>query len=117
VRDRPATWRRVSVHLEESAGYELDNGGTCDEVSAPERLVTTQDAGAGRTRHTVVLTDDGAKTTTTYVVEYPTGEMRDAAAAMPMKETMETGYDKLADYLARQPRNLAQRGPLRQVSH
>jgi len=37
----------------------------------------------------------------TCVVEYPTGEMRDVAAAMPMKETMDIGYDKLADYLAR----------------
>ena len=37
----------------------------------------------------------------TYVVEYPTGEMRDAAAAMPMKEAMDMGYEKLADYLAR----------------
>jgi len=82
-------------------GYEVDNGGTCDEVSAPERLVTPQDAGASRTRNTVVLTDDGAKTTMTYVVEYPTGEMGDAAAAMPMKEAMNMGYDKLAEYLAR----------------
>ena len=55
----------------------------------------------GRTRHTVVLTEEGGETTMTYVVEYPTGEMRDAAAAMPMKETMDIGYDKLADYLAR----------------
>ena len=82
-------------------GYEVENGGTCHEVSASERLVTTQDAGAGRTRHRVVLTEDGAKTTMTYVVEYPTGEMRDAAAAMPMKEAMDTGYDKLAEYLTR----------------
>ena len=37
----------------------------------------------------------------TYVVEYPTGEIRDAAAAMPMKEAMDTGYDKLAEYLTR----------------
>ena len=80
-------------------GYEVDNGGTCDEVSAPERLVTTQDAGAGRTRHTVVLTEDGAWTTMSYVVEYPTGEMRDAAAAMPMKEAMDIGCNKLAEHL------------------
>ena len=99
-----STCDRAGVHRfawKSPQGYEVDNGGTCDEVSAPERLVTTQDAGAGRTRHTVVLTDDGAKTTMTYVVEYPTGEMRDAAAAMPMKEAMDMGYEKLADYLAR----------------
>jgi len=40
-------------------GYEVENGGTCDEVVAPERLVTTQDAGAGVTRHTIVLTATG----------------------------------------------------------
>ena len=52
-------------------GYEVDNGGTCDEVSAPERLVTTQDAGAGVTRHTIVLTEVPGGTTMTYTVEYP----------------------------------------------
>lgn len=69
-------------------GYEIDNGGTCDEIVAPERLVTTQDAGAGRTRHTLVLTEDGGRTTMTYAVEYPI-EMRDAAAAMT--EPMDAG--------------------------
>jgi hypothetical protein len=64
---------------------------------APERLVTTQDAGAGRTRHTLVLTEDGGRTTMTCAVEYPTTEMRDAAAAMT--EPMDAGYDKLAEYL------------------
>jgi uncharacterized protein YndB with AHSA1/START domain len=78
-------------------GYEIDNGGTVDEISSPERLVTTQDAGAGRTRHTLVLTEDGGGTTMTYAVEYPTTEMRDAAAAMT--EAMDAGYDKLAEYL------------------
>ena len=36
----------------------------------------------------------------TYTVEYPSIEMRDAAAQMPMKEAMDAGYDKLAEYLA-----------------
>jgi uncharacterized protein YndB with AHSA1/START domain len=71
----------------------------CDEVSAPERLVTTQDAGAGVTRHTIVLTEAGDGTTMTYTLEYPSTEMRDAVAQMPMKEAMDTGYDKLAEYL------------------
>jgi len=81
-------------------GYEVENRGTCDEVSAPERLVTTQDAGAGPTRHTIVLTGDGGGTTMTYTVEYPSTEMRDAAAQMPMKEAMDAGYGKLAEHLA-----------------
>ena len=81
-------------------GYEVENGGTCDEVSAPERLVTSQDAGAGVTRHTIVLTEQGGGTTMTYTVEYPSTEMRDAAAQLPMKEAMDTGYDKLAEHLA-----------------
>jgi hypothetical protein len=33
----------------------------------------------------------------TYAVEYPTTEMRDAAAAMT--EAMDAGYEKLAEYL------------------
>ena len=97
MRDRPAARRRLPLRLEEPAGDEVENGGTCDEVSAPERLVTTQDAGAGVTRHTVVLTGG---TTMTYTVEYPSTEMRDAAAQLPMKEAMDTGYDKLAEHLA-----------------
>jgi uncharacterized protein YndB with AHSA1/START domain len=80
-------------------GYEVENRGTCDEVSAPERLVTTQAAGAGVTRHTIVLTETGSATTMTYTVEYPTSEMRDAAAQLPMKEAMDAGYDKLAEFL------------------
>jgi uncharacterized protein YndB with AHSA1/START domain len=79
-------------------GSEVDTGGTCLEVEAPERLVTTQDAGAGRTRHTLVLTEDGGRTTMNYAVEYPSTEMRDAAATM--KEATAAGYDKLAEYLA-----------------
>ena len=35
-----------------------------------------------------------------YTVEYPSTEMRDAAAQLPMKEAMDTGYDKLAEHLA-----------------
>jgi hypothetical protein len=60
----------------------------------------TQDAGAGPTRHTVVLTDADDGTTMTYIVEYPITEMRDAAAQIPMKEAMDTGYDKLTEHLA-----------------
>jgi uncharacterized protein YndB with AHSA1/START domain len=97
VRDRPAPGRRLPLRLEDAQGYEIDDGGTVDEVAPPERLITTQDAGAGRTRHTLVLTEDDGGTTMTYVVEYPTSEMRDAAAAMT--EAMDAGYDKLAEYL------------------
>ena len=78
-------------------GYEIDNGGTCEEVAPPERLVTVQDAGAGRTRHTLVHTENGDRTTMTYSVEYPTTEMRDSAAQM--QEATDAGYDKLAEYL------------------
>jgi hypothetical protein len=35
----------------------------------------------------------------TYTVEYPSTEMRDAAAQMPMKEAMDAGYDTLAEHL------------------
>jgi hypothetical protein len=35
----------------------------------------------------------------TYTVEYPSTEMRDAAAQQPMKEAMDVGYGKLAEHL------------------
>jgi uncharacterized protein YndB with AHSA1/START domain len=97
LRDRPRPGGAHRFVSRTPQGYEIDNGGTCDEVMAPERLVTTQDAGAGRTRHTLALTEYGGRTTMTYGVEYPTTEMRDAAAAMT--EAMDTGYDKLAEYV------------------
>ena len=81
-------------------GYEVENGGTCDEVSAPERLVTTQDA-RRRPDPSHRRPDRGAEADTmTYTVEYPSTEMRDAAAQMPMKEAIDAGYDKLAEHLA-----------------
>lgn len=36
----------------------------------------------------------------TYNVEYPSTEMRDAAAQQSMKEAMDVGHDKLAEHLA-----------------
>ena len=48
LRDRPASRGVYRFVWKSPQGYEVENGGTCDEVSAPERLVTTQDAGAGR---------------------------------------------------------------------
>ena len=47
----------------------------------------------------IVLTETGGRTTMTYTVEYPSTEMRDEAAQMPMKEAMDAGYDKLAEHL------------------
>ena len=88
------------IGMKSPDGYEVPGGGTCEAVSAPELLVTNQDYGAGATRHTLRLAEDGGRTTMTYTVEYPSTEMRDAASAMPLKEAMDQGYDRLAEYLA-----------------
>jgi hypothetical protein len=53
--------------------------------------------GARRTRHTFVLTEKAGRTTMTYAVEYPSTQMRDAAATM--RDATAAGYDKLAKYL------------------
>jgi hypothetical protein len=67
-------------------GYEVENRGTFEDVSAPEQLVTMPDAGAGTTRHTVVLTEEGIKTTMPYTVECPSTEMPRLADASPEPE-------------------------------
>jgi Activator of Hsp90 ATPase homolog 1-like protein len=79
-------------------GYEIDNGGTVDEVAAPERLVTRQDAGAGRTRHTLVLTEGGGSTRMTYIVEYPTTEIARRRGGDDRSDGTR-GTNKLAEYL------------------
>lgn len=82
-------------------GAEMEIRGEVREVVPPERLVATESWGADwpETLNTLVLTEDGGRTTITNTVLYPSKEARDAALKSGMKEGMSMSFDRLAGYL------------------
>lgn len=85
-------------------GVEMGMGGVYREIVAPERLVATekfdQSWYPGEALDTTVLVERAGKTTITVTVRYESKEARDGVLRSPMKEGMESGYDKLAELLA-----------------
>jgi uncharacterized protein YndB with AHSA1/START domain len=86
-----------------SDGTEMEMRGEYREVSPPERVVQTESWGEEwpETLNTLVLTEEGGKTTATTTMLYPSKEARDAALATGMNEGAATSYDRLAEYLAK----------------
>jgi uncharacterized protein YndB with AHSA1/START domain len=78
--------------------------GVYREVAPPERVVTTevfdQSWYPGEAVGTIMLAEQGGKTTLTLTVRYDSRETRDAVLKTPMKEGVAAGYDKLAEVLA-----------------
>jgi uncharacterized protein YndB with AHSA1/START domain len=87
-------WRR-------SDGSELDMRGEYSEVVPPERLVSTESWGEDwpETLNTLLLTEEGGKTTLTSTMLYPSKETRDAALQTGMKDGATVSFDRLAEYL------------------
>ena len=87
-------WRR-------SDGSELDMRGEYREVVPPERLVSTESWGEDwpETLNTLLLTEEGGKTTLTSTMLYPSKETRDAALQTGMKDGATVSFDRLAEYL------------------
>lgn len=85
-------------------GREMGMGGVYSEVSAPERLVSTEmfddNWTGGETLNTLVFSEVGARTVMTLNVRYATKETRDAAMQSGMMGGMEAGYSRLDDMLA-----------------
>lgn len=85
-------------------GTEMGMGGVLLEFVVPERLVSTEKFDQawypGEATGTIVLTEEGGKTTLTLTVEYDSQETRDMVLQTPMKEGVQFGYDRLADLLA-----------------
>ena len=75
--------------------------GAYREIVPPERLVTTERWSDEwpETINTLVLTEEGGRTTTVLTVRYPSREAREAALRTPMREGMSAGYDRLEEYL------------------
>jgi uncharacterized protein YndB with AHSA1/START domain len=80
---------------------ELEMRGVYREIVPPERLVSTESWGGDwpETQNTLILTEEGGKTTITSTVLYPSAEAREAALGTGMKEGWAAGYDRLAEYL------------------
>jgi uncharacterized protein YndB with AHSA1/START domain len=90
-------------------GAEMAMHGVYHEVVPPERMVRTEsfdfgcDAQAGEQVGTLVLTEQGGKTTLTLTVVYPSKEARDGAIASGMEHGVAAGYDRLDEILAATP--------------
>jgi uncharacterized protein YndB with AHSA1/START domain len=94
-------------HVWRSAdGAEMAMRGVYREVVPPERVVRTEtfdfgcDAQGGEQLGTLVLIEQGGKTTLTLTVQFPSREARDAAVASGMEHGLAAGYDRLDGILA-----------------
>lgn len=88
-------WRR-------SDGTEMSMHGVYHEIVPPERIVSTESWGDEwpETLNTLILTEEGGKTTITQRMLYPSKEARDAALKTGMQEGADQSFDRLAEYLA-----------------
>jgi uncharacterized protein YndB with AHSA1/START domain len=87
-------WRR-------SDGTEMGMRGVYREVTPPERLVATESWGGDYpdTLNTLILSEEGGKTTITQTILYPSKEARDAALKTGMTDGMAVSFDRLAEHL------------------
>jgi uncharacterized protein YndB with AHSA1/START domain len=79
-------------------------GGVYREIQAPQRLVATEKFDEswypGEAVDTLVLVEQGGRTTLTQTMLYESREVRDAVLKSPMEQGMAAGYDRLAELLA-----------------
>lgn len=87
-------------------GTEMAMRGVYREVVPPERIVRTEsfvfgcEAQAGEQIATLVLAEQGGRTTLTLTVLYPSKEACDATIASGMEHGLAAGYDRLDELLA-----------------
>ena len=91
-------WRYV---LRGPEGTEMGMRGVFQEITPPERLVTTESFNdyPGESLNTLVLTEQDGQTTITVTVLYESKEIRDAVLASGMQEGASETYDRLVEYL------------------
>ena len=77
------------------------------EIVAPERLVTTERFDEawypGEALNTLVLIEQGGRTTLTQTMRYESRDARDAVIKSNMEQGVAASYDRLADLLASTP--------------
>jgi uncharacterized protein YndB with AHSA1/START domain len=92
------------VWRKETDGSEMGMGGVYREVKAPERLVTTEKFDEawypGESLNTLVLVEQGGRTTLTQTMRYESPAAREAVIKSGMEKGVEASYDRLADVLA-----------------
>src|SRR5438128_6657902 len=85
-------------------GTMMGMGGVYREIVTPERLVTTEKFDEawypGESLNTLVLVEQGGRTTLTQTMRYESREARDADIKSKMKQGVAASYDRLADLLA-----------------
>ena len=91
-------WRR------DRDGTEMGMGGVYREIVAPERIVSTEKFDEswypGEAVGTLVLVEQGGKTTVTQTVLYESRDARDGVLKSPMESGVAAGYDRLEKLLA-----------------
>jgi len=91
------------VWRNETEGAEMGMGGVYREVKAPERLVTTERFDEawypGESLNTLVLVEQGGRTTLTQTMRYESAAAREAVIKSGMKEGVTVSYDRLEDLL------------------
>jgi len=94
-------WRR------DTDGTEMGMGGVYREIRAPERIVSTERFDEawypGEAVGTLVLREQGGRTTLTYTMLYQSRAARDAVVKSNMESGVAASYDRLADLLATPP--------------
>ena len=91
-------WRR------DNDGTQMGMGGVYREIEAPERIVNTEKFDEawypGEALGTLVLVEQGGKTTLTYTMRYESRAARDAVIKSNMESGVAASYDRLAELLA-----------------
>ena len=88
-------------------GTKMGMGGVYREIKTPERIVNTERFDEawypGEALGTLVLVEQGGKTTLTYTMRYESRAARDAALKSGMESGVKASYDRLAGLLASTP--------------
>jgi len=92
-------WRWV---LRGPDGRDMGMRGVYQEITPPERLVSTEsfDDYPGESLNTLTLSEEDGKTTFTITVRYASQEVRDVVIKSGMEHGAAECYDKLAEMLA-----------------
>jgi len=92
------------VWKSERDGTMMGMGGVYGEVKAPERLVSTEKFDEawypGESLNTLVLVEQGGRTTLTQTMRYESREAREAVLKSGMEEGVVASFDRLEEVLA-----------------
>lgn len=95
------------------AGEEMGMSGVFREITPPDRIVGTekfdQSWYPGEAVGTVVLTEQGGKTTLTQTIVYESREARDMVLKSPMEQGLGMSYNSLAALLSQLTSEMSQR--------